>query len=169
MTSALGFRCTGSARTPTSRIWSAFSPRRRRATSPAPTWSWTGAWPRSDRSVPRSDQLAHSLTLALLIVRRLHVDITSRRTTGHAVVPGDPGRQADARLPLRHRIPRLRRRVDRRRGVAHHPRGPALLGAEPAVGAQWLSAHVRRIHVARRTGRRSARAAARAGQRHRGV
>ena len=71
----------------------------------------------------------------------------------------------DARVPVRGRVPRLRRRVDRQRRATVDPPRPALLGAEPAVGAQRLPAHLRRLHAARRPGRRPARPPADAGRR----
>src|SRR6266568_4246078 len=61
--------------------------------------------------------------------------------------PADPG------AALRCRIPRLRRRVDHERGTAPHPDFPALLGAEPAVGAFGVPADVWGVHAARRPAR----------------
>src|SRR5919197_6533378 len=88
----------------------------------------------------------------------LHADERrSSRGSSSAVLPGNTQGQADACLSLHGRVPRLRRRLDRQRRLADDPARPALLGAEPAVGAERLPAHLRRLHAARRARRRPAR------------
>src|ERR671931_515008 len=80
--------------------------------------------------------------------------------SARAVRPRHPPGEAHARAPLRGRLPRLRRRVDRQCRAALDPCGPRVLGPEPPVGAERLPAHLRRLHVARRPDDRPARAAA---------
>ncbi len=72
-------------------------------------------------------------------------------------------------LPVRRRVPRLRRHLDRQRRAAVDPPRPALLGPEPAVGPERLPAHLRRLPAARRPRRRPARPPPHARRRHRAV
>src|ERR671935_599226 len=104
-----------------------------------------------DTSFVYVSQLANSLG-------GLHVDERrGSRGSSSTVLPGHPPGQADACLPLHGRVPRLRRRFDRQRRLADDPARPALLGTEPAMGAERLPAHLRRLHAARRPRRRPAR------------
>ena len=89
-----------------------------------------------------------------------------RCTPNHRRPAVDDARQARARAAVRGRVHRLRRRVDRQHRAAVDPPQPALLRAGPAVGPERLPAHLRRLHAARRPGRRPDRPPAGAGHRH---
>ena len=90
-------------------------------------------------------------------------------TAPSSIISGDPAGQAHAGSAVRGRVPRFRRRVDRQRRAAVDPAPPPFLRPEPAVGAQRLPAHLRRVHAARRPRGRPDRSPAVARRRHVGV
>ena len=85
---------------------------------------------------------------------QLHRDRPGTVGSAGDLDPRHPARGPHPRPAVRRGVPRLHRRLDRQRGTPLDPRRPGLHGAGPAVGAQRLPAHLRRLHAAGRASRR---------------